>query len=266
MELGVLWRSVRQRWYLVLVLGVLTVSATYVVHDRIGPTYEATGTILVFPPSQSPGPAGDTTRGNPYLTLGGVNQARDVLVRTLTSKSVGDEFGEKFPGTSFEVVPDYTNSAPIILFTVEAETSGDAVAALQDLMGRVPVELDALQEGLDLLEQEKVTSMGLTRDERPATTHKAQLRGAILVAAVLIATGLLLIALVDGILAGRRRERRPVDDAPGAGPSSRQSPSPLPTRKRVEQPFPGRPRPGKAGAVTTSRAERLRPATRGDSS
>jgi len=303
-ELGVLWRSLRQRWYLVLALAALAGSATYLVYDRVGPTYEATGTSLVFPPSQTPGPTGDTSQGNPYLTLGGVNQARDVLVRALTSKAVGDEFGQRFPGTTFEVVPDYTNSAPIILFTIEAKTPGDAVAALQDLMGRVPVELDALQEGLDLGEQEKVTSVALTQDQSPTTTHKAQLRGAILVAAMLIGAGLLMIALVDGILSGGRRRRQQADDAPETDLTVTPAPTPPPTENRPEKPLPERTRPaarergrgrppgtnpgnipskgpskgpaGKAGGgrgdvpaevVTTSLAQRLRPAgTRGDSS
>ena len=117
----VVWRSLRRRWYLVLALAVLTVGATFLVAQRVGETYEATGTVLVFPPSQAEDPTGAMTQENPYLALGGVNQARDVVVRALTSKKIADEFGETYPsGTTFEIAPDFTNSAPIILFTVEA--------------------------------------------------------------------------------------------------------------------------------------------------
>ena len=89
-----MWRSLRRRWYLVLALAVLTVGATFLVAQRTGETYEATGTVLVFPPSQTEGPTGDMSEENPYLSLGGVGQARDVVVRALTSKKVGDEFGD----------------------------------------------------------------------------------------------------------------------------------------------------------------------------
>lgn len=217
MELGVFWRSLRQRWYLVLALAVLAGAATFLVAQRVGPAYEATGTVLVFPPTKSQGPSGELSTDNPYLSLGGVSQARDVLVRSLTSKSVSDEFGKEYPDTSFEVVPDYTNNAPIIVFTVEAAAPEDAVSALRALMDRVPTELSQLQSELDLSSSERVTSLALTRDERPSVTHKVQIRAAILVAAVLGGTGLLLIALIDGLLAGRR-ERRTAMSAEQASP------------------------------------------------
>lgn len=224
MELGIFWRSIRQRWSAVVLLMILTGAATYAVAQRVGPTYEATGTVLVFPPAESRGPTGTRSRTNPYLGLGGVNQARDVIVRTLTSKSVGDEFGQEFPsGTMFEVVPDYTNSAPIILFTVESTTPETSVAALDMLMTRVPDELSDLQAGLDLPQVEQVSSQVLTADERPATTRKAQIRAAILGAAVVGGSGLLLIALVDGLLAGRRREAS-AGDPPASMPPDENQP------------------------------------------
>ena len=212
MELGVFWRSLRQRWYLVLALVVVTCGATYLVAQRVGPTYEATGTVLVFPPSQAEDPTGQLSQENPYLSLGGVGQARDVVVRALTAKKVSDEFGKEYPpGTGYEIVPDYTNSAPIILFTVEAAAPDDATSALDFLMGRVPAELEKLQAGLDLPRDQQVTSVTLTQDEKPATTHKAMIRAGIMTGAVLAGAGLLLIALVDGLLASRRRGRNPED-------------------------------------------------------
>jgi hypothetical protein len=189
----------------VLALLVLTLGAMYVVTQRVGKTYEATGTVLVYPPSQSSMPDGSSTQENPYLTLSGVNQARDVVVRALTSKKVSDEFGETYPlGTSFEIVPDYTNSAPIILFTVEASDPKVATDALESLVSLVPVELGDLQAGLDLPEAERVASTVLTQDETPQATNKAMIRSAILAGAGVSGAGLMLIALVDSLLLGRR--------------------------------------------------------------
>ncbi len=205
MEMSVLWGSLRRRWYLVLALLVLTLGAMYVVSQRVGKTYEATGTVLVYPPSQSSMPDGSSSQENPYLSLGGVNQARDVVVRALTSKKVSDEFGETYPmGTSFEIVPDYTNSAPIILFTVEASNPQVATDALDSLVSLVPVELSNLQSGLDLPEAERVASRVLTQDETPQATNKAMIRSVILAGAGVGGAGLMLIALVDSLLLGRR--------------------------------------------------------------
>ena len=220
MEMRVVWRSLRRRWYLVLALAVLTLGATFLVAQRVGETYEATGTVLVFPPSQTQDPTGSMSQENPYLSLGGVNQARDVVVRALTSKKVGDAFGETYPtGTTFEIIPDFTNSAPIILFTVEAATPDVATEALSSLIDRVPVELEKMQSGLDLPAAQQVTSVVLTRDEVPAATKKAMIRSSLMTMAALGGMGLLLIALVDGWLTGRRDpdpEDLAVDDAPEA--------------------------------------------------
>ena len=223
MEMSVLWSSLRRRWYLVLALLVLTLVAMFLVTQRVGKTYEATGTVLVFPPSQSSAPDGSRSQENPYLTLGGVNQARDVVVRALTSKKVSDEFGKTYPvGTSFEIVPDYTNSAPIILFTVEGSDPAVATDALESLVSLVPVELSNLQSGLDLPEAERVASTVLTQDEKPQATNKAMIRSAILAGAGVSGAGLMLIALLDSLLLGRRNPdpagAADADDEAAAGP------------------------------------------------
>ena len=247
MEMRVVWRALRRRWYLVLALMVLTVGATFLVAQRVGETYEATGTVLVFPPSQTEGPTGTMSEENPYLSLGGVGQARDVVVRALTSKEVGDAFGTDYPaGTTFEVVPDYTNSAPIILFTVEAASPTVATEALSSLIDRVPVELEKLQAGLDLPAAQRVTSVVLTRDESPAATKKAMIRSALMTMAALGGMGLLLIAFVDGWLAGRREpdpEELAVEDT-----DARPAPRPLhPVHE--DEPAPDGPGPDPAAPV-----------------
>ena len=66
MEMSVLWGSLRRRWYLVLALAVLTLGAMFVVTQRVGPTYEATGTVLVYPPVAELGcPTGPARRRTP---------------------------------------------------------------------------------------------------------------------------------------------------------------------------------------------------------
>ena len=257
MEMRVMWRSLRRRWYLVLVLAVLTLGATFLVAQRVGETYEATGTVLVFPPSQTEGPTGDMSEENPYLTLGGVGQARDVVVRALTSKEVSDAFGKAFPaGTTFELVPYYTNSAPIILFTVEAATPEVATEALSSLIDRVPVELEKLQSGLDLPAAQRVTSVVLTRDESPAATKKAMIRSSLMTMAALGGMGLLLIALVDGWLTGSRDpdpEDLAVEDDP-------ERPAPVSLHPvHADDPAPDRATPDRAApAAVTARLVRRR--------
>ena len=258
MEMRVVWRSLRRRWYLVLALAVLTLGATFLVAQRVGETYEATGTVLVFPPSQTEGPTGEMSEENPYLSLGGVGQARDVVVRALTSKQVGDAFGADYPvGTTYEIVPDYTNSAPIILFTVEAATPEVATEALSSLIDRVPVELEKLQSGLDLPAAQRVTSVVLTRDESPAATKKAMIRASLMTMAALGGMGLLLIALVDGWLTGRRDP----DPEDLAGDDEPEHPLPVSLHPvHADDPSPDHTDPERAApaAVTTRLVKRRR--------
>ena len=267
MEMSVLWGSLRRRWYLVLALVVLTLGAMFVVTQRVGPTYEATGTVLVYPPAQSSMPDGSSTQENPYLTLSGVNQARDVVVRALTSKKVSDDFGQTFPvGTTFEIVPDYTNSAPIILFTVEASSPQVATDALDSLVSLVPVELSDLQSNLDLPEAERVASTVLTQDEKPQATSKSMIRSAILAGAGVGGAGLMLIALIDSVLLGRRSP-----DPASAADRDEAAAGPPPTDDDRDgtdeddvapQPTPLRPvaasRPPAERTVTTRRVRRRR--------
>ena len=165
------------------------------------------------------------------------------MVRALTSKKVADTFGETYPtGTTFEITPDFTNSAPIIVFTVEASTPDVATEALSSLTDRVPVELEKMQSELELPATQQVTSMVLTRDEVPATTKKAMIRSALMTMAVLGGMGLLLIALVDGWLTGRR------DPYPGTW--SVETAGPMPPRPlhpvHADEPAPDRPAPDRA--------------------
>ncbi len=206
MELKVFWRTLGRRWYLTLVVLALTVGATTYIVGSVGPTYEAEGSALVFPPASSTKSEGTTKAvGNPYLELAGVAQARDVVIRTLKSRSEQTDWGDRFPGMSYEATPDFTNSAPIILFTVEGDTSEGSAAALDDLMARVPVILGNLQNGLGLPQDGFVTARKLTQDTRPAVVRKTQIRAGLLVAAVSGGLGLLLLALVDSLLGVRAR-------------------------------------------------------------
>lgn len=240
-ELKVFWRTLRRRWYLTLAVLALTIGATaYVVAD-VGPRYEAEGSVLVFPPASSTRSAEGTTEtvGNPYLELTGVSQARDVVIRTMKSRTVQKDWGEDFPGMSYEAIPDFTNSAPIILFTVEGGTSIEAAAALDDLMARVPTILFGLQDGLGLADDGFVTARKLTQDTRPAIVRKTQIRVGLLAAAVSGGLGLLLLALVDSLFVVRARARAqqtptrtanetspPLDDEQVKGAESVEDPAP----------------------------------------
>lgn len=229
MELKVFWRTLRRRWYLTMVVLALTVGATaYVVRD-VGPTYEAEGSALVFPPASSIEVEGRAaTAGNPYLELAGVNQARDVVIRTLKSRTVQEQWAEDFPGVEYEATPDFTNSAPIILFTVEGGSPEATTTGLDDLMSRVPAILLDLQDGLGLSSEGMVTARKLTQDVRPAVQRKGQIRAGLLATAATAGLGLLLLALADSLLVSRSRTRSARAEARARAEAAGRGPEPTP--------------------------------------
>ena len=238
--------AIRRRWYLALVALVITVGATVATLALVGPTYEAKGTTLLVPPGatlqQRPGEAVST--GNPYLELSGLGQARDIVVRSMSSQTTfielcgasGDAAYEAMrqslcrsrPKVTYTVTPDYESSAPVILMTVEASTPEEAVTALDAVMDRVPVSLRTLQDSLNLRARTDITSTPVTADVVPVVVRKDQIRAGILVGGGLLALGLLAIGLLDSLLLSRgpRREDEPVEEAatPGWGWTGEESP------------------------------------------
>ncbi len=227
MQVNAFWAALLRRWYFLVMAVLCTAAATWFVVNRIGPTYEAQGTTVLFPPTTTVQQGSTTeTLGNPYLMLGGLTQARDIVLRTITSKSARAELAESQPLAQFEATPDYTTGGPLVLVTVKAPTPEEAVAGLEAVLAEVPRSLEALQADLDLEKKARITSKQLTADETPDVLHKEQIRGGIVVGALTLAVSLLLIGLFDGLVGsrrggaegggGRRARREPGDEEEGS--------------------------------------------------
>ncbi|GAB2596891.1 hypothetical protein GCM10009593_42820 [Microlunatus antarcticus] len=202
---------------------VLAVAGTLLTVSLVGPTYEAQGAVLLIPPGttldQRPGAA--AASGNPYLELGSLSQARDIVIRAVSAKStyleicqsVGDARYESMrrdlcrphPSISFEVTEDFESTAPVILVTAEAGSAENAVTTLTTVMGRVPTSLSELQGGLNLRARAAITSTPIVTDTLPDVQHKDQIRAGVLVGGGVLALGALVIGLVDGLFPRRRR-------------------------------------------------------------
>ena len=208
MRLSDFWTVAVRRWYLVLASFVLSVGATLFAVNAVGSTYNAEGSVLVFPPVATVQRNPDQVVGNPYLVLDGVKQARDVVLRTLTSQAVGDDLVAQNPGFSFEATPDYTNGAPVILISVNASTTEGATRGLTAVMNEVPTILDQLQSDLSLPPEAMITSRPLFADSSPTAVHKDQIRAGIVAGVAVMGLSMLVIGLIDGLLSGRAARGR----------------------------------------------------------
>lgn len=217
----VFWATLLKRWYFTFLAVAVAAAATYLVVGAIGPKYEAQGGVLFYPPILTTKNSTETL-GNPYLQLGGLSQARDVVVRALNSQDTridlcagsaplyaGMRAGmcRDHPTVSYEAGPDFTNSAPIVLITVDAENAGDATATLGALMDRTPAILRSLQTQLGLPDKALITSSQLMVDRTATVVRKDQIRGGVVAGAGALALGLVLVALGDGLATAWRRRR-----------------------------------------------------------
>jgi hypothetical protein len=226
-QLKVFWATLLRRWYLLVIALTCTVVATVIVINKVGPTYEANGAVLLFPPTTTVQRGTiPKTEGNPYLELGGLNQMRDIVLRAVMSKNThealcqqqGDagyeamrrQLCDSHPTVSYEATQDYTNNAPMILITVEAKSPAIAVMGLDAVMNIVPKTVNELQAGLNLRPSATISSRPLTADKTPDVVLKQQIRAGIVAGAGTFTLSLLIIGLFDGLMAVRRARRRAV--------------------------------------------------------
>jgi hypothetical protein len=196
--------SIRRRWYLLIVGLIATVAVGAFAYRDAEPTYQRSASELLVPAEQTV-PEG----GNPFLYLGGLAQASDVLVRALGASDLQAPIQSEFPGTSVIVERDVSTSGPIIIITVEGKNDADVGEVFERMLSATPDTLNALQAQADVPRESQITILPITIDPGSTTNDKGRLQIAALVIAGGLVGTILLIALVDGLILalGRRRRR-----------------------------------------------------------
>ncbi|MET4637661.1 hypothetical protein [Mycetocola sp. 2940] len=206
-----------RRWYIVvpglLIAASLAVGAWF----AIPPDYNRSATQLLIPGDNSI-PEG----GNPYLFLGGLAPAADVLVRAVGSENVLNDVVEEHPGIDVEISRDTTTAGPIVLITVTASSDAAAEAVLAMLIDRTVTVLNEFQDVESIPDNNRMTVIPVTVDEQ----GEEQVRDRALAVAGVALVGTILTLLIASLVEGssrRRREREPAvrgEHEPGAAPRS----------------------------------------------
>lgn len=254
--------ALRRRWYLAIVGILLTIGLCGLAYVQFPPTYAAKASVVLLPPSTTV-PEG----GNPYLQLSDLKQAVDVMTRTLMSQETEERVMEQAPTGTFEVLPDYETSGPIIVITAGDVTPEAALKTLEVVKSMVSPALEDLQSTLGIAPESQITSKVLISDDQPSTVRKTQLRVLIIAFALGIAISALAVAIVDSALlrrAGRQAPKRtdsletsgpgPRDDATQSGPTHPQdSPTMRPRRLGLN---PSTQQPSRSSQETAGRSSR----------
>ncbi|MGX1163218.1 hypothetical protein FBY31_2732 [Arthrobacter sp. SLBN-100] len=194
-----LFASLRRRWYLVIAGVLLTAALAFVVYGRAPVRYEATGSVALVPP-----PTAVISGDNPFLYMGGLEQALGVLTVKLNSPDVQRGIVGKYDSVEYSTSRDPSTNGPIVLVTVTAAREEDALKALDDVLGAVPQNLNSLQDSLNVSEPSTVTSLPLSSDEEAGIDDSARTRMTLSFGAAGIAGTLLLTGQLDKVLLRRR--------------------------------------------------------------
>lgn len=191
--------SCLRRWYFLVFGLVATLAATFMAYTTIQPTYEANASAVLIPPKVAV-MVGD----NPYLYLGGLDQALGVLQVKMASPDVLEPLTEKYQDSEVLVSKDVSTSGPIAAIKVSGPTAEQTMALLDETVALVPQTLTSLQQEQKVPVPSLITSMELSKDLEPTAVRKRQIQMTAVVFVGGASASLLLTGLLDRLLTGRK--------------------------------------------------------------
>lgn len=212
MYLRDLVRSLFSRWYLLLIGLLVTAGLGWGAFQVIPVSYKSQASMVLLPPKVSTEP-----NGNPYLYLGGLGQALDVLTRALDADAERAPLEDAHPNAIYEVTPDTSTSGPILLITSTAPTANGARAMTAAVLEAVPTTLTNLQTGLVVPADSRITVMTIAVDQAATLDAKIKTQTLVVVAAGGIALTILLTGFIDGLLRSRSARLRAAAGETAAG-------------------------------------------------
>lgn len=180
-----------RRWYVLLPLLALSLTAAYLVGARAQAEYEVNGAVmLVVPPQRYP---------NPYAD----DYASEILGIRVGSSSTREDFESQ--GLSGEYEIDYERRSPIMSIKVVSSSEAVAVKTAEEIIGYLDDVLEAAQEVREVPKGAQVTLEVVDAPDTAEPVVSGRLRVTGMVA---VAGGILSLAcavFLDAILIRRRR-------------------------------------------------------------
>lgn len=202
-----------RRWYLVLFGLLVTGVGSYYLFQVVPVTYEATSSVVLVPPATA------VIEGeNPYLYMGGLDQALSVLTVRMSSPTVADPILHKRSDLNYTIGQDQNTAGPIMLVGAEAGTEEETLKVLGQVVKVIPENLKLLQDQLKIPKNARITAMTIVMDTTAEEVNKKQMRAVLAGGAAGMAITVLGTGLIDRMIT-RRRARR----AHGAGGRARKT-------------------------------------------
>ncbi|MGZ0711658.1 hypothetical protein ACWPKO_25335 (plasmid) [Coraliomargarita sp. W4R53] len=204
MNIAFLIGGLRRRWYVVVVGFLLAIGLGVGAWISVAPEYERSATQLLLP-GEATLPEGNA---NPYLFLGGLTTAADVIVRAVGSDDVVRELTRDHPDAEVVVSRDPLSSGPSILITVTAPTDTAAGELIAAATARTAAVVDALQQEQDIPQSSQIEVTVVTSDTESTLQQRSRITmvaGAVLGIVLLTLTT---AVVIDGLARRVRRRGR----------------------------------------------------------
>ncbi len=202
MVLADLPKVLLRRWYLVVVGLLGTAMLGLAAYQVSPPSFTSSAEVLLLPPSSAV-PAG----GNPYLQLGGLDVAGDVLSKAMSDDASAAALKEAGAAGAYTAQLDGTAAAPMVLVTAEASSAAGSQKTLGLVLARIPTVLNSIQDLAAAPQTARITTIVLTQTQQPVKNIKSVIRAVGVAVAGGLAVTLLLTAVVDAVLVRPRRPR-----------------------------------------------------------
>jgi uncharacterized protein involved in exopolysaccharide biosynthesis len=189
-----------KRWYIVVAGLVIAGGLGAYVYSQIPPEYERSASVLLIP-----GEATIPEGGNPYLYLGGLGPASEVLLSTVNAPEIRDAILEDHPGADVVAYKNVTSSGPLISVTATAGSDATATRLVDEMLRTVPEQLDRLQTAAAVPDNARISSLVLGRDEESVIVQKTRLQLTAIAAAAVGILTIIIAGFIDALFDYRQR-------------------------------------------------------------
>lgn len=204
--------GLRRRWYIVVTGLLLTGGLCALAFEYVPISFIARGSMILLPPETV------TDGENPYLYLGGLAPALDVLTRRVDADKIRLPIEDAFPEAEFTVFADRSSSGPIIAIEITAPTAREAFAVTDAVRAVIPVALEQMQTELDVPTGSRIALSPVSVDEEATRDTSTRTQALAVLGGLGLGATVLLTGLVDGLLLARRSRRNEIAGAPVSSP------------------------------------------------
>lgn len=191
-----------RRWYFVVACLLATLTFAGYIYVTTPPTFEANASVVLVPPI-----AQVKEGSNPFLYMGGLEQALAVLIVRVGSPAVADPILQKDPELTYTVARDAATAGPIVRITAEGNTAEATLRVLSDVVKAMPQSMEYLQDELTVPSKVRISVMTIVQDgDAKAVTKKQQRMVLTIVGAGFLLT-VLATAVLDRLLLVRKAKK-----------------------------------------------------------